>query len=206
MTLPEIIYSSLETSSSYPLHLVQLFEIPFCLLDGWLPASWIIELKPIRSLKVLSWIWLNLADLVSAMESAGSFRDLLKHETRALYPQTFWSSVVFRSALGKLLYVLSSALFASSSWSNWLASQFPIWLKTSALGSVPRFHVGNDQWLSLEFSIVWNPSLQSLFLGVCWFSPFPNPQIPHWELLVVTSWKTGLSFRSYWVRLKLDWV
>ncbi|XP_028019717.1 C-reactive protein isoform X2 [Balaenoptera acutorostrata] len=38
-------------------------------------------------------------DLVSAMESAGSFRDLLKHETRALYPQTFWSSVVFRSAL-----------------------------------------------------------------------------------------------------------
>ncbi|TKC48382.1 hypothetical protein EI555_001932, partial [Monodon monoceros] len=33
------------------------------------------------------------------MESTEPFQDLLKQETRALYPQTFWSSVLFRRAL-----------------------------------------------------------------------------------------------------------
>ena len=102
----------------------------------------------------------NLADLETVTDFKDFFQEFSKQETWVWSPWRFFGSVIFSGALGKLFYVLISALFVSSSWSNRLASQFPIWFEISALVSVLRFHIGNDRWLSLEFSIVWNLSLQ----------------------------------------------
>lgn len=139
------------------------------------------------------------------MKSRNDFQPFLKREKRER-PLFGLSSIFFSGVQGKLL-IFWAPLSASSSWSNWLASQFLTWLDISAL-ILPRFHIGNDQWLGLEFSIVRDSSLQSPFFGVCWFSLFPNPLSPHWEQLVASSqscagsnWKNGLGWGSDWSNL-----
>lgn len=110
---------------------------------------------------------------------------------------------------------LTSAFFASSSQSNWLPSQFPIYLKTPALGFVPRCPDSILGTAGGSFSppFVWNQPAVSTFWGllVQFFCqpldstlgttgcldhnfPFnwkPSPrlctQIPHWKLLMVES-------------------
>ena len=109
-----------------------------------------------------------------------------QQETHAWSPWTPLSSVflIVSEGRGYIPLGLSSALFVLTSRYNWLSAVPHFEWKTSAFGSVPKFRVRTCWWFTPQSTIVWNPSPQSPLLGVCWFSPFPRPQIPHWELLV----------------------
>lgn len=78
-------------------------------------------------------------------------------------------------------FVLSSALLASVSWSNWLSSQLYICVKSL----VPHW----------KFLVVWTTIPHLIGYPSLWF----HPQMPHWELLAVVLHFWGISLQFSFV-------
>ena len=176
------------TSLSYPFlplktsALLQLFEA-FYFLDRMLPHSWITE-KSQLDLQIYSAEFFFLTDLVVApaglKETSHDFRDYEK-QRRGTHKH-FWvlSFSPLLRAVDNFLSVLSSALVAWSSWSNWFSSIYYPFLETQA-----------------------NP--QSSFWGSasCDFSPVPSCQFGNcWQcthcLLLASSLLTSRLWLLWW--------